>query len=213
MLKMSTSTECDGAIEQEADDIASKMIGILVEKFKDKEGRDPGPEEVEQLLEELTEERVTELLGMDVQEEAKIETQPTPKFSFTIPAKTATTTDSTPATTPSVTTPSTGNNSSSSITSETDAAINPSPSQEADDIASGILDILMKKFKDKTGEDPTDDDVAKMLEEMTEERVAELLAGVEAGIEQDDKQILKRKQCDVDLSPDDPKKHKSNVSC
>lgn len=62
---MSASVDDEEVIVQEADDIASKLIGVLVGKFKEKEGRDPDAEEVGQLLEELTEERVAEMLGED----------------------------------------------------------------------------------------------------------------------------------------------------
>ncbi|RYH30712.1 hypothetical protein EON65_04365 [archaeon] len=53
----------DDEIIREADDIASQITNMLVEAFKAKEGRDPTPEEVEQLIEEVTQERIEELLG------------------------------------------------------------------------------------------------------------------------------------------------------
>ena len=49
----------------QADNIASNLIGFLVNAFKNKEGRDPNAEEVEELLSELTEKRINEMLGMD----------------------------------------------------------------------------------------------------------------------------------------------------
>jgi len=47
----------------EADDIAGQMIKMLVGAFVTREGREPTPEEVEDVLGELTEERVLELMG------------------------------------------------------------------------------------------------------------------------------------------------------
>ena len=52
----------------QADDIAAKLIGMLVEGFKEREKRDPKPEEVEELMSELTEERIAELLSGDDKE-------------------------------------------------------------------------------------------------------------------------------------------------
>ena len=49
---------------EEADNIASSLIALLIENFKKKQGRDPDNEEIEQLFEELTEERIKELLTM-----------------------------------------------------------------------------------------------------------------------------------------------------
>jgi hypothetical protein len=46
-----------------ADEIASKLIELLVEGFVAKQGRAPNASEVEQLFGELTEERVAELMG------------------------------------------------------------------------------------------------------------------------------------------------------
>lgn len=50
-------------IEREADDIAANITRILVDAFKAKENRDPTPDELDQLLSELTEERIAEMLG------------------------------------------------------------------------------------------------------------------------------------------------------
>jgi len=46
-----------------ADDIAAEITKILVKAFTAKEGRAPTGEEVEQLIEELTEERIESMLG------------------------------------------------------------------------------------------------------------------------------------------------------
>ena len=46
----------------EADDIATKLIGFLVEGFKAKEGREPEEKEIEELLSELTEDRINAML-------------------------------------------------------------------------------------------------------------------------------------------------------
>ena len=46
-----------------ADDIAAEITKILVKAFTAKEGRAPTAEEVEQLTEELTEERIESMLG------------------------------------------------------------------------------------------------------------------------------------------------------
>jgi hypothetical protein len=49
-----------------ADDIASAITKILVKAFTAKEGRDPTNEEVQMLIEELTEERIESMLnGLD----------------------------------------------------------------------------------------------------------------------------------------------------
>jgi hypothetical protein len=49
-----------------ADDIASAITKILVKAFTEKEGRDPTNEEVQMLIEELTEERIESMLsGLD----------------------------------------------------------------------------------------------------------------------------------------------------
>ena len=44
-------------IQAEADSIALKLTGFLIDGFKTKEGRDPSLAEIQQLMEELTEER------------------------------------------------------------------------------------------------------------------------------------------------------------
>lgn len=161
---MSLNGEDDrGEVQEEADDIASKMIGILVGKFKEREGRDPTAEEAEQLLSELTEERVEELLGMGLERGGEVDEHEAKGVVISSAEKAAS------ATTTTGTISSTKN---TSISEELDQA----PSQEADDIASGIWKILTNKFKEKTGQDPNEDDIAKMLEEMTEERVTELLS-------------------------------------
>ena len=46
-----------------ADDIASKIIAIMVRSFSERHHRQPNDEEVRNLLEELTEERIAELMG------------------------------------------------------------------------------------------------------------------------------------------------------
>ena len=51
--------------ENEADDIAKHMIDVLVNAFQAREGRDPTPDEVGEMLEEMTEERIAEMLGGD----------------------------------------------------------------------------------------------------------------------------------------------------
>ncbi len=60
-----TSAEIDDdtEIQQEADSIAANITRILVDAFKVKEGRDPTNDEIELLINELTEERIAELLG------------------------------------------------------------------------------------------------------------------------------------------------------
>lgn len=50
-------------IEAEADDIASTITKILVQAFAQKEGREPTAEEVQMLIEELTEERIESMLS------------------------------------------------------------------------------------------------------------------------------------------------------
>eukprot|EP01031_Cornospumella_fuschlensis_P051135 gene51135-62530_t len=59
----------DEEIVREADSIAAQITKMLVDAFKAKEGRDPTPEEVEQLIEEVTQERIEELLGGAVEQE------------------------------------------------------------------------------------------------------------------------------------------------
>ena len=46
-----------------ADDIAATITKILVDAFTSKEGREPTADEVQQLIEELTEERIESMLG------------------------------------------------------------------------------------------------------------------------------------------------------
>ena len=185
MLSMSAMCEEDGVVVQEADDIATKMIGILVEKFKEREGRDPNADEVGQLLEELTEDRVAELLGMEQEKEEPKEVSP----KTTFPSSTSSGCSS------STTEEKVENSNSDSVSTEieNESADDHSSNQEADDIASGILGILVAKFKEKTGVDPTEQDIEKMLEEMTEERVAELLVGTVPNGDDDDADDSKRK--------------------
>ena len=62
--------ECSGSISGDletrdvADSIAGDLIKILVDGFKKKEGREPDEEEIGHLLEELTEERIQEMLSL-----------------------------------------------------------------------------------------------------------------------------------------------------
>ncbi len=53
----------DEEIQLEADEIAKKIMELLIESFKKKENRDPTEEEIEQLRDELTTERIAQLLG------------------------------------------------------------------------------------------------------------------------------------------------------
>jgi hypothetical protein len=53
----------DDHILKNADDIAAKITKMLVEAFVAKEGRTPTSEEVEDLIGEITEERIQELLN------------------------------------------------------------------------------------------------------------------------------------------------------
>lgn len=53
----------DEEIQLEADEIAKKIMELLIESFKSKEMRDPSEEEIEQLRDELTAERIAQLLG------------------------------------------------------------------------------------------------------------------------------------------------------
>ena len=48
---------------EEADQIAAKLIGILVEGFTARENRKPSESELDELLAELTEERINDMLG------------------------------------------------------------------------------------------------------------------------------------------------------
>jgi len=50
-----------------ADDIAAKLIGILVGGFKMKQNRDPTESELDELLAELTEERINAMLGFSAE--------------------------------------------------------------------------------------------------------------------------------------------------
>ncbi len=52
-----------------ADDIAAKLVAILVDGFKKREGRGPTEIELDELLAELTEERINSMLGMGGNEE------------------------------------------------------------------------------------------------------------------------------------------------
>lgn len=45
------------AVAAEADDIATAITKFLVDGFKNKTGRDPDSNEIEQLMDELTQER------------------------------------------------------------------------------------------------------------------------------------------------------------
>jgi len=53
----------DDEIQLEADEIAKKIMELLIESFKKKENRDPTEEEIEHLRDELTAERIAQLLG------------------------------------------------------------------------------------------------------------------------------------------------------
>ena len=53
----------DDSVESQADEIAKKLIVMLAEGFRKKSGREPTKEEVEELMSELTEERLTALLS------------------------------------------------------------------------------------------------------------------------------------------------------
>jgi hypothetical protein len=60
----------DNYVQLEADSIATKIMNCLIDKFKEKTGNDPTPEEVEHLLSELTEDRINKLLtGEDFDDE------------------------------------------------------------------------------------------------------------------------------------------------
>ena len=68
---MVSSTEEPPKAEQEtkeievvADDIATTLANILINAFKVREGRDPTNEEIQDMFEELTEERINEMLGL-----------------------------------------------------------------------------------------------------------------------------------------------------
>jgi hypothetical protein len=65
--RMERPVEDSSEIAAEADDIASAITSILVKAFVQKEGRDPTNEEIQLLIEELTEERIESMLnGTDV---------------------------------------------------------------------------------------------------------------------------------------------------
>ena len=53
----------DEEIQLEADEIAMKIMEFLIESFKKKESRDPTEEEIEQLRDEMTAERIAQLLS------------------------------------------------------------------------------------------------------------------------------------------------------
>lgn len=66
----------ENSVNVEADEIAKKLIETLVEGFKAKEKRDPTPEEVGELMAELSEERIAALLSgehVDEPENEKVE--------------------------------------------------------------------------------------------------------------------------------------------
>ena len=54
--------ECEKEIIEQADDIASSIIKILVDQFEAKEGRKPNSDEIEDLLGEITEDRINEMI-------------------------------------------------------------------------------------------------------------------------------------------------------
>lgn len=60
---MSLLIEEDEEILHEADNIAVKIAEVLIQAFKEKEGRDPNVEELEALFDEVTEERVAEMIS------------------------------------------------------------------------------------------------------------------------------------------------------
>ena len=63
---MSNNERADS--NEQADDIAKKIIDMLVEAFRAREAREPTGEEVEMMLSELTEERVASMMsGEDVE--------------------------------------------------------------------------------------------------------------------------------------------------
>lgn len=53
----------DDELNDQADNIASKIAEIMIKAFKEKEGRDPTTEEIECLFDEVTEERISAMLG------------------------------------------------------------------------------------------------------------------------------------------------------
>ena len=73
-----------------ADEIASKLIALLVEGFVAKKGRAPNESEVEQLFGELTEERVAELMGTALAGDAAVaESEPAAGESASVTVATA----------------------------------------------------------------------------------------------------------------------------
>ena len=55
--------ENDDDVEVEADAIATKLTTYMIDGFTAKEGRAPTTEEIEQLFDELTPDRIAEMLG------------------------------------------------------------------------------------------------------------------------------------------------------
>ncbi len=62
-IEGTVATESPSEEENQANEIAATLIGFLVAGFKQKENRDPTQEEIEDLMAELTEERINEMLG------------------------------------------------------------------------------------------------------------------------------------------------------
>ena len=60
-------------VMENADNIATFISGVLLKAFKDKEGRGPTPDEMESLFEELTEERINELMGKSNEKETVLQ--------------------------------------------------------------------------------------------------------------------------------------------
>ena len=56
-----------------ADGIAIKIADVLIAAFKVKESREPTSEEVQDLFDELTEERVAEMLGLPTSDENEVD--------------------------------------------------------------------------------------------------------------------------------------------
>lgn len=63
------SSKEDEEVSHEADSIAAKIAEVLIQAFKGKEGREPTAEELEALFDEVTEERVAEMLNGNSPEE------------------------------------------------------------------------------------------------------------------------------------------------
>ena len=57
----------------EADDIAQKLLSMLHQAFENREGREPSGEEMMNMMEELTEERIQVLMGEKGSADAAIE--------------------------------------------------------------------------------------------------------------------------------------------